>query len=446
MRHNLALKVVILGGLTFVFGIALLVISGIVSERQRYRERVIGEVAGSTARSQTITGPVLVVSYRERSVTLDADGRRSEHMARSEVVLLPDSLTVQSRVEVEPRFRGIHRAHVYRSTQRLSGVFTIPPRLGLSVGGAMIEADPGRVVVGVSDVRGLRRPPRIRWDDGPLGMVPGTGQSWLQQGFSAVTGPLMSSAPRRAAFEIDFELIGTDRLAVVPLGGITIAQMESNWPHPSFGGGFLPDQRELDARGFRAAWQLSRFATGADDMIQHRRRDGRQGFEGSDFAVRFVQPVDVYQQSERAVKYGLLFVLLTFLAFFLFEVLRRLEVHPIQYGLAGAAVALFFLLLVSLSEHIPFGIAYLAASLACVGLLGFYVSHVLRSVARGLGFGALLGVLYALLYLLLQSEDYALLLGTLLLFGVVATVMVMTRRVDWYRFGETRGEPEAAER
>jgi inner membrane protein len=149
--------------------------------------------------------------------------------------------------------------------------------------------------------------------------------------------------------------------------------------------------------------------------------------------------VDVYQQSERAVKYGMLFVVLTFAAFFLYEVLKRLAIHPIQYGLAGAALALFFLLLVSLSEHIPFLAAYLVASGACVGLLAFYVGHVLGSFGRGATFGALLAALYTVLYVLLQSEDYALLLGSLFLFAVLAAVMVMTRRVDWYRVGEAAG-------
>jgi inner membrane protein len=152
--------------------------------------------------------------------------------------------------------------------------------------------------------------------------------------------------------------------------------------------------------------------------------------------VRFVQPVDVYQQSERAVKYGILFVALTFVAFFLFETLRRLAIHPIQYGLVAAALAIFFLLLVSLSEHLPFAMAYGVASGACVGLLTFYAGHMLGSVGRGVGFGALLVTLYGLLYVILQSEDYALLLGTLLLFGALGVVMIATRRVNWYRLNE----------
>ena len=146
--------------------------------------------------------------------------------------------------------------------------------------------------------------------------------------------------------------------------------------------------------------------------------------------------MNIYLQAERAVKYGVLFVALTFAAFFLIEILKGVAVHPLQYGLVGLALATFFLLIVSLSEHLAFGQAYLAASLACVGLMTFYISHVLKSRARGLGFGALFGLLYLALYGLLLSEDNALVLGSLLLFAALATVMVLTRKVDWYRLGE----------
>jgi inner membrane protein len=156
----------------------------------------------------------------------------------------------------------------------------------------------------------------------------------------------------------------------------------------------------------------------------------------TNFGVRFMEQVDVYQKSDRAVKYGMLFVLLTFVAFFVFEVLRRMDLHPMQYLLAGSGVAVFFLLLLSLSEHIPFVLAYLLAASACIALLIFYVSSVFGSVSRGVSFGVMLGVLYALLFVILESKDYALLLGTLLLFGVLATVMVLTRRIDWYKVGE----------
>jgi inner membrane protein len=339
-------------------------------------------------------------------------------------------------VRVEERYRGIYKVQVYRAIHRLTGVFHVPVRLGLAEGRDLVDADPASLVFGVSDSRGLRRPPSVRLNGVETAVEPGTHLRWLEQGFAAQAGPLLETRVVSLPFEIEIELVGTDRLSFVPVGASTHAEMESEWPHPSFTGGFLPDERHVDARGFRATWQLSRYATGVDGLIERLRQGAKPELGTCDFGVRFITPVDIYQQSERAVKYGMLFVMLTFVAFFLFEVLRRMAVHPIQYGLAGAALALFFLLLVSLSEHLPFAVAYLTASGACVGLLAFYVGHVLHSAARGLGFGGLLAGLYAVLYVLLLSEDYALLLGSLLLFVVVGAVMIMTRRVDWYRAGD----------
>ena len=149
--------------------------------------------------------------------------------------------------------------------------------------------------------------------------------------------------------------------------------------------------------------------------------------------------MNIYTQADRASKYGLLFVLLTFVGFFMFELIKQLPIHPIQYGLVGLAIAIFFLLLVSLSEHVEFALAYLVSSVACIGLLGVYLSAVLRSARRGAGFAAMLGLLYATLYGLLVSEDNALVLGAGLLFVILATIMLVTRKVDWYQLGARAG-------
>jgi inner membrane protein len=432
VRSNLLVKILILFALIVASAVALVIIRETISARARYRASATEEVARSVGRSQTVMGPLIVAPYRER---IEADATAPLRVAMGDVVLLPESLDVRSTVQVEGRSRGIYRVQVYHARQRLTGVFKLPARLGIAEDRAIVGSEAAILALSVSDSRGLRRPPRVTLNGVAADVRPGTGQTWLEQGFSVDLGPLFSPQPRQIAFDIELDLVGTERLGFMPVGASTHAVIESEWPHPSFTGGFLPDERTVNDRGFRASWQLSRYATGVDDMIQLRRQPSREKPVESDLAVRFIQPVDVYQQSERAVKYGILFVVLTFVAFFLYEVMRRLAVHPIQYALVAAALALFFLLLLSLAEHIPFAIAYVTASAGCIGLLMFYVGHVLRGFMRGLGFGALLAALYGVLYLLLQSEDYALLLGSLLLFGVLATIMFMTRRVDWYRIG-----------
>jgi inner membrane protein len=389
----------------------------------------------------------VVVRYRER---IPAAGKGDAEQVRDGAeIILPDSLSIRSKAHVETRQRGIHRVPVFRATAGLTAAFTLPPGLGVSDRRQLVEEPRAEIVFGVSDPRGIRSVPEVRLDGAVLEARPGAGLDWLKNGFT-VTLP-SHAAGRRAPVEVNLDLMGTDRLMFVPIGAVTAVELSSAWPHPSFTGAFLPDERKVSAQGFQARWKLSRFATGVDDAMADIRDNMSRGvlvgpdrgdgpLPTTDLGVRFVQPVDAYTQSERAVKYGFLFVFLTFVAFFLFEVLRRMAIHPIQYVLCGAALALFFLLLVSLSEHLPFVAAYMGASVACVGLIAFYVGHVLRSTARGVAFGGLVGALYGFLYVILQSEDYALLLGALLLFAALTIVMVMTRGVDWYHLSEVEKE------
>jgi len=239
-------------------------------------------------------------------------------------------------------------------------------------------------------------------------------------------------------FRIALTLAGTGAFNLVPVGRESRVQLRSDWPHPSFVGDFLPVKREVSDAGFDAEWQTSFFATNMEDVLARcaQSSTGCEALAGSSFGVSFIDPVDQYLKSERAAKYAFLFIGLTFAGFFLMEVLRRVSVHPIQYGLVGLALAMFFLLLLSLSEHLGFALAYLIAAAACVSLVGYYVRHVLGSRAQGLGFAAALASLYALLYGILSSEDYALLMGSLLVFGILAAIMVLTRGVSWSKLGE----------
>ena len=242
------------------------------------------------------------------------------------------------------------------------------------------------------------------------------------------------------------DLVGTEDLSFAPIGEQSTFKLSSDWPHPSFNGRFLPAQRSVGATGFQAEWRLSALASRSGQELL----DGlglcapgdpapAMGATGQPapaclerFGVSFIDPVSIYLLSDRATKYGLLFIVLSFVAVGLVEVMRGLRVHPVQYALVGSALALFFLLLVSLSEHIDFALAYAAAASACTLLLGYYGAHVLNGWRAGLVFAGGIGGLYGLLYLLLRSEQSALVLGSVLLFAVLAAVMVVTRRIDWY--------------
>ncbi len=221
----------------------------------------------------------------------------------------------------------------------------------------------------------------------------------------------------------------------MPLGRSSELRLQSNWPHPNFLGNFLPDERKITERGFSARWRSTWFANNINSAFHY-----DDGILDEDklpaFSASLIEPVDHYQLTERAVKYAVLFIGLTFMAFFLFETLTGLRVHPIQYLLVGAALVLFYLILLAFSEHLGFAVAYLLAGIACSGLIAFYLSAVLRGKLRGALFAASLLLLYGVLYLLLQSEDNALALGAGLLFAILAGIMLLTRKLDWYRVAD----------
>ena len=434
---RLVFKALAILGLTITLLLALSLIRGTVQDRQRYRAEAVEEVARSTAGAQALEGPVLFVPYSDRVVTtrMDADGgqRRVEQLKTGTWVFFPQSLEVRGTVRSLPRMRGIHEVRVFEldSTQRAVFRVQLPddddPATPRTIGAPQLG-------LGIRDVRGVVGVPSLQVAGSPhtLRQGQGNGRSGLH------TTLAVPAAGATLAFEVEFRstLQGTETLSIAPLADHNLIELQSTWPHPQFHGDFLPRTRVIGPDGFKARWEVSSLASNAQS--QFRARTNRSAAEPAVDAVdtvslSLVDPVNVYSQVDRATKYGVLFVLLTFVAFFMFEFLMQLRIHPIQYGLVGFAVAIFFLLLLALSERIPFAVAYLVAAVACVSLIGYYLGHVLGGWLRGAGFAGLLGTLYAALYGLLISEDNALVLGAGLLFLVLAAIMVGTRKVDWYR-------------
>jgi inner membrane protein len=324
--------------------------------------------------------------------------------------------------------------------------------------GSRLHCDAPIVYVALGDSRGVRSA-AMQLDGSVVPVLPGTLHGAHPRGFHADVAESFAGARRPLRAEVGIELVGTGELAFAPAAGSTRVVLSSDWPHPSFTGRFLPLERQVGDAGFSARWQLNALATtapqaaaaggpacpvdgsGADALPG----DSRHGACVETFGVAFIDPVSPYVLSDRATKYGLLFIALTFVGVGAVEVLRRLRVHPIQYLLVGSALVLFFLLLVSLSEHVPFAVAYLVAAAACTVLLTFYGSFVLRGGRAGATFGAAIAALYGALYALLQLEQTALLLGAMVLFAVLAALMVATRRIDWYGFFDRqRSEPVPA--
>jgi inner membrane protein len=442
MNRNLAIKLGVIALLMLLLMIPLLMIGGMVTDRQQLRDGVLADIARSSSGEQHLTGPILVVPYRKTLhewKTHEKTGERylEERELRSRLYFLPEQFQLNGNVLTEERKRGIYQARLYHSDNQISGYFQLPAQYGISDDYADYRFEPAFLSVGISDIRGIENDLKLRLNDTELAFAAGSGDRLLANGVHAPLAPIDSSSGQRLQFAFDLKLQGTEQLWVTPVGRETKVQFSSSWPHPSFVGEFLPVKHEINANGFVADWQTSFFATNfAEALADCAYNKSCAAYNSREFGVSFVDPVDQYLKTDRAIKYALLFIALTFAGFFLFEVLKRLAVHPVQYGLVGLALALFYLLLLSLSEHLPFATAYAIAAVACVSLLGVYLAAVLKSALRGLGFAATLAALYGMLYGLLRAEDYALLMGSLLVFGLLAGVMLLTRKLDWYGVGK----------
>ncbi len=454
---RLLLKIMMMVGLTIAILIPLLMIRGTIEERQMYRREAVQTVARSSAGPQALSGPVLMVPYTELVETEEKDNagftRKLQREEAGVWMFFPETLDAEGVMKPVLRKIGLHAVRKYEFDT------TLDARFRVDIPGDADALAPRKIgqpylSYAIADVRGV------------IGLqtltVNGKAADLLQGPGSGDGGGLHARLPATVAggrIELDanlkFTLEGTESLAIAPLAKRNIIKIASPWPHPLFNGDFLPRTRSIDDKGFRAEWQISSLATNAQAQYLGGARVPGMALAGAldaepvaqtstgldAIAVSLVEPVNIYTQADRASKYGILFVVLTFVGFFMFELIKQLRIHPIQYGLVGLALAIFFLLLVALSEHIEFGLAYLIASVACIGLLDYYVSHVLRSWLRGLGFAAMLATLYGALYGLLISEDNAMALGAGLLFLILAAIMVVTRKIDWYSVGATPPPP-----
>lgn len=448
MQKALFIKIALVLLLALLINIPLGMMNNLVDERQARQAQVAAEIANSYAEPQFISGPLLVLPYTEeyavRQETKSTDDGDAQHRTRIQrrsaaLYLTPHNLNVKGALATDIKKRSLFEVPIYTLDSTWEGSFEMPSRLDVPRRAENSNIIWGRPYLSlpVNDPRGFASAPQLEMDGKTLTVEQGSGLAIANAG---VKSWLENTAVQRAGshpFKLALKLRGTSQLKVIPLADSLKMELTSNWAHPGFDGRFLPvpESQHVGADGFRANWEISSLATNAQARLAQGAANPSTCANAScldSFDVRLVNPGNIYQQSDRALKYGFLFIGITFVAFFLFEMLKRLAIHPAQYTLVGLAQAMFFLLLLSLSEHIAFTTAYVIAAVACVLLVGYYLGHVMRGVWRGAGFAALLGTCYAALYGLLVSEDNALLMGSLLLFALLAVAMVVTRKFDWY--------------
>ncbi len=469
-------KLVAVAGTVLVLAVVLARIGWLVDERQAYQAEAVHSVQQSYAGAQTLLGPVLQRRCAEEWQVPVGEGksRRLEPMRRDFTLsAVASNLVVDSDSQADARYRGLFKVNGYQAKVQMQALWadlsTLHPTR--ETAGSKVSCKPTTVWLATTDVRGLRTAQVSVVGANPseaLAVRPGTGREEHPNGLQAELPGFAedgSVAAAPLALRLAVQLVGTAQLSLVPAAESVQWTLRSDWPHPSFGGRFLPTQREVGDSGFSAQWAVSALASAAPrevlrgaalchpgSAVDHARYAAAGPSAANNpkpcldtLSVSFIDPVNPYTLSDRAIKYGLLFVLLTFTAVGLAEALagehvRR--VHPVQYALVGLALCFFFLLLLSLSEHLAFVQAYTSASAAVVLLLGVYARHMLGRLRDGVLFAAGIALLYGLLYLLLLQEQTALLIGSLGLFVALAAVMLLTRRLDWYRLS-LPGLPEA---
>lgn len=429
---SVTFKALTIGVIVLSLMIPLSMLRGLVSERATLREHAYSRVAEGWGGSITLGGPIVIVpserTYRH--------GEKS-HTVQSELYLLPTQLnaTVNVKLEEQPRRVGIYEVPVYLSDARLSGKFDFDALAPLiNEPDTTYQWQQARLLLPLSQVRSLRKVAHARFEDVVVKFTP-AGQSLLA-GIEARVDLTAYAKGGSANFEFATIIAGSRDLSILPLGSETEVEVEANWPHPSFQGAFLPSTHTITSAAFEATWQVLELNRAYAQAWKGDKVSAAQ-ITSSAFGVGLFQTVDIYQQGERAIKYALLFIALTFLTFFAWEQLTGTKLHPLQYLLVGLALSTFYLLLIALSEHVAFVVAYWIAAASLVALMGAYIAGALGSARRGFLVAGSMSLVYGILYVLVLSEDYALLLGSITLFATLAAVMLVTRKLDWYALGST---------
>jgi inner membrane protein len=424
-KNAITIKVFIIGFLTLVLMIPMEMIRSVMNERKNRQSTAFQEISSKWGSEQLIAGPVLTIPYTRYELN---DKQERINLRQEKLFVLPGELNIQAEMIPETRSRGIFRVAVYRSVIHLNGRFKIPE---IEQGNSQItiDWDKARVSVGISDMKGISDSVQFDWNDENLVSEPGVHVSDLfSSGFSAQL-PLKAMLPGDDnTFAIGINLNGSRNLSFAPLGKETYVDVISGWPDPSFSGAFLPFDRNITSDGFTASWKVLEFNRNYPQQWANQ----QVNIQDSVFGVSLILPVDNYQVVERSMKYAILFFAFTFMVFFFMEVLKKYRIHPLQYILVGFGLSLFYLMLLSLAEHLGFGLSYFLASVGIISLITGYSRAIFKSnLLSGIMAGFLL-LVYGLLFVLLQMQDYALLLGSLVLFVVLAVVMYLTLKIDWY--------------
>jgi inner membrane protein len=434
IKRTNTLKIVSIGILILLLLIPAGMIQNLIQERQSRRNAVVKEISQKWGDNQTITGPFITVPFR----TFFKDSSGKTQFTLNYLHILPETLNVTGEIKPEVRYRSLFEAVLYNIKLKFDGSFKLPPKNQLNIDQANILWDKSYLSLGITDMRGIQDKIVINFNGSVYNANPGLKTTDLAvAGVGTLIRPLTPTETN--SFSFDLNLNGSEQIGIIPVGESNTINIKSSWPSPSFNGAFLPKTREVKKDGFSANWK-----------ILHLNRNYPQFWEGaqykvfpSAFGLQLILTADIYQKSTRLAKYSIMFLVFTFAAFFFSEIINKRRVHPIQYILIGLAILLFYTLVLSLSEHMHFNYAYILSAVAVTFMISGYAKAIVSNSKFALTILGILTILYSYLFMVLQLEDYALIMGSLGLLAILAVVMYMTRKINWY---EIETEPQEKER
>ncbi len=418
-KDSVALRIIFIAGIIILLLIPLLMIQSLIIDRQQYRFVAIQEISKSWAGAQTIAGPIITVTTKREK----EDKEGNKYFVTRSYHYLPENLKIDVDVTPEKRYRGIYEVMLYKSKIKLSGNFNLK-KLFEQFADKKIEES--YISFNISDLRGIQKDVKLKLNGDSYNLISGIKNKIFKSGFYSDFELNKDNILQN--FDIELELNGMENLDFIPLGKFTEVNVSSPWSNPGFAGAFLPVTRKVAEDGFTAHWKINHFNRSYPQEWEGKTYDAFP----SAFGVKLLVPVDEYQKTMRTSKYGMMIVVLTFLSFFMVELFSKKVIHPIQYLLVGLALLIFYSILLAISEYILFQYSYLISSLLIIGLIGFYVKSIYKSKQISSIITGMLLMFYGFMYVILQLQDYSLLLGTIALFIILAAIMFFTRKINWF--------------
>ena len=439
-QHAVVLKMGAIAVLVLLLLIPLFLVRSILTERLARRNEAVQEITSTWGSAQSVFGPVLILPYQYREKVLKDQlvNGRLERVEVGEVMqarafFLPTTLKAEGSLVPSRLHRGIYEAVVYDGIIRISGSFKRPSFEEWKIEPQQVLWDEAELAISVTDLRGAKQSLAIKLGDNLFPLQPGARMEGFAGGvFARIHGMGMALQSEDLPFEMTLSMNGSHSLRLAPVGVNNDVSLSSAWPDPGFQGAFLPAERKVGPDGFQAHWQVSHYGRSYPQQWTDKSPVARDAVLSSMFGVALVSVVDSYRYVERSIKYGILLIALLFTAFFLFEILAGVRIHPFQYTLIGIALCLFYLVLLALSEVLSFSAAYWIGAAAATLMISLYSAKVLHGGRRAGLIAVGLPALYAFLFVILRLQDYSLLIGTAGLFLLLALVMYATRNIDWY--------------